>query len=1011
MFSENRKLQSRATTLRILSGFVAFVLAIAGLTGSTARAQISGTGAISGTVTDPTGAVVVNAKVTATNIDTNVSTERNTTRAGDYNITPLIPGTYTVTVAAAGFEGYKQENVTVDALVTVAVNVKLTVGQATETVTVTSAPPLLETTDATLGGVMDNEMYSNLPLEMSFGGNSDQRRSTDFAYLMPGVSNVFTGSGNATDATTGINGSPNGVQEMYVDGIDLPEADGVGDNRFTWTAISVDAVNQFQIQTAGVSSQYGGQGTQNYSIKSGGNAIHGSLYEYNRNTLFDAWTFTGKVPTLRPNGVFATVKPREIQNEFGLVISFPIIKNKLFFFGNYGQYREQKGATISAMTIPTSAMLALGTPNGVADFTGWAKANGGSGCTSIAAEGTSGVAQQAHGCDDIYDPSTETVGCTGNLSTGPLCSRSVFHAMLNGVDQNDVIPASRLSKASTYINQYWVPYEALASQTTYTNNLNYGTPTGLANWYLTSRLDYNQNAKNQVALIVAFGRQASTGPNSTSGLGPPFNTSQSYHPVTNIDILKDTYTVSAHVVNQIAFGYGRYESVSVTPDDAPQYDAASIGLLGTPPGQASNGFPAISGMGGPSQAGYAWNSKVNNTYTSTDNVQWEFGKHNFTFGAQEVLVEFNYYKALGPTGPMSYSFSGAQTEGFPLTTGGLATTGTAAQTNTGNGTASYMIGAASGESVASPYVPGLGTRWRDPSVWAQDDYKVTKSLTMNLGLRWDIMPSITEAHNIFSFFNPYGHNSVTGNLGTLAFAGGGDPNLFCNCSNPSQIYYGNIAPRIGMAYSVDPKTVIRGSYGVSYARGDWTSGSQSGSPSTTGYTPSGTTPSQPTPAFPLIYWDGTACSNGTNAGVNCGYNGSINPPTPPAFGTSLAEYGTGNNSTTTASATGVSWFDKYKGDRTPQYINWTFGIQRQITRDISLTVSYVGSQGHFVSGGFNPLNRRNTLPTTFSQLAGYQVTARPRRRAPGLALHIHAAVGQVLRVGALSGGGLWLYAS
>ena len=177
-----------------------------------------------------------------------------------------------------------------------------------------------------------------------------------------------------------------------------------------------------------------------------------------------------------------------------------------------------------------------------------------------------------------------------------------------------------------------------------------------------------------------------------------------------------------------------------------------------------------------------------------------------------------------------------------------------------------------------------------------------------------------------------------------------------------------------MAYSVDPKTVIRGSYGVSYARGDWTSGSQSGSPSTTGYTPSGTTPSQPTPAFPLIYWDGTACSNGTNAGVNCGYNGSINPPTPPAFGTSLAEYGTGNNSTTTASATGVSWFDKYKGDRTPQYINWTFGIQRQITRDISLTVSYVGSQGHFVSGGFNPLNRRNTLPTTFSQLAGYQVT-------------------------------------
>src|SRR5580698_10176618 len=130
MFSENRTLQSRAPKPGLRSGFVAFLLAIASLAGSTASAQLAGTGAISGTVTDPSGAIVVGAKVTATNVDTNVSTERNTTRAGDYNITPLIPGTYIVSVTATGFEGYKQENVTVDALVTVAVNVKLTVGQA-----------------------------------------------------------------------------------------------------------------------------------------------------------------------------------------------------------------------------------------------------------------------------------------------------------------------------------------------------------------------------------------------------------------------------------------------------------------------------------------------------------------------------------------------------------------------------------------------------------------------------------------------------------------------------------------------------------------------------------------------------------------------------------------------------------------------------------------------------------------------------------------------------------------
>jgi Carboxypeptidase regulatory-like domain len=979
------KISFSSISPRVCKCFIAFLLAVAGIAGSMARAQISGTGAISGTVTDPTGAVIANAIVTVTNVDTNENTVRPTTKAGDYNITPLIPGTYTLVVTAQGFEGYKQENITVDALTTVGLPIRLTVGRADETVTITAAPPLLDTSDAVLGAVMDNEMYSNLPIQMSQGGpgTADQRRATDFEYLMPGVQNNYT-SNNSTDNSGIVNGSgpSGGVSEIYIEGVDLPEADQVGDPRFTWTAIGVDAVNQFQVQTAGVSSQYTGQGVQNYSIKSGGNAIHGSLYEYNRNTLFDAWAFTSKTPTLNAKGVTVPggIKPREIQNEFGLVLSGPIIKNKLFLFGNYGQYREQHGATYSAMTIPTAAMLGMtvgGTPLGYADFTQYALANGAATtCTSIASEGTGGTPQQAHVCNDIYDPSTETLNCNGS-TVG--CNRTVFHGMLNGIDQNDVIPASRLSQTAQYINKFWVPYEQLANQSSYTNNLNYGTPTGLANWYSTGRIDYNESAKNQIALIVAFGRQASTGQNSVSGLGPPFNTSQSYHPVTTIDIVKDVWTISPHIVNQASIGYGRYQSVSVTPDDAPQYNAASLGLLNTPVGQASNGFPEITGMGGPTLAGYAWNSKVNNTYTITDNVQWVFGKHNLTVGGQWVDAQFNYFKSLGPTGPMDYGFSGSQTAGFPIPAPGK-TTGTALQASTGNGTASYMIGAVSSASVEDLFIPGLGTRWRDPSFWSQDDYKVTSKLTLNLGLRWDIYPSIQEAHNNFTFFNPNGNNSVTGNKGTIFFTGNGDPAKYCNCSNPSPTFLGNFGPRIGMAYSVDRKTVIRGSYTVNFARGNWTSGSQSGSPGTTGITPSGSSPIITTPDFPLIYWDNTACSTGTNAGVNCGFNGAVAPPVPPPGGTSLAEYGTGNYTSTvggvatnSSSGSGISWFDKYKGDRTPEFINWTFGIQRQVTRDISLSVSYVGSQGHFIGGGFDPLNRRNALPTTFSALAGYNV--------------------------------------
>jgi len=205
------------------------LIAVALITSGLGHAQLAGTGAIAGSIQDPSGAVVPGATVTAVNVATNVRTTRTTTSSGDYNITPLSVGTYTVTVSAVGFQGYRQENITVDALATVTLNMKLSVGQASETVTITSAPPVVDTSDATLGAVMDNEMYSNLPLMMGAGGNADQRRATDFEYLMPGVQGNYT-NGNATSNSGIVNGSgpSGGVSDIYIDGVDLPAADGVG---------------------------------------------------------------------------------------------------------------------------------------------------------------------------------------------------------------------------------------------------------------------------------------------------------------------------------------------------------------------------------------------------------------------------------------------------------------------------------------------------------------------------------------------------------------------------------------------------------------------------------------------------------------------------------------------------------------------------------------------------------------------------------------------------------------
>ena len=354
---------TRTSSSRHLIYRLGLLVAILGIGIAPMQAQLAGNGEITGTVTDASGAVIPNATVTVTADATKQVIVRRTTSAGDYNVTPLPPGTYDVTVTAAGFEKYVQQNVSVNALEKISLNISLTVGAANETVTVTTLPPNITTTDATLGGAMELQMYANLPLQMSQGGSGtpDQRRATDFEYLLPGVQNNWVGSNNSTQASGIINGSgpAAGAEEVYIDGVDMSTPQSVGDPRFVWTAMGVDAVSQFQVLTAGWGAQYGGQGVENFSVKQGGNSFHGSVYEYFRNTALDAWQFASKKPTPNSAGVVIPggIKPRENQNEYGIVLSGPIIKNKLFLFYNYGQYRQAQGPNIQAQTAPTCAMM------------------------------------------------------------------------------------------------------------------------------------------------------------------------------------------------------------------------------------------------------------------------------------------------------------------------------------------------------------------------------------------------------------------------------------------------------------------------------------------------------------------------------------------------------------------------------------------------------------------------------------------------------------------------------
>jgi hypothetical protein len=475
----------------LLAGCLAVVLAV--LFAVTANAQLAGRGQITGTVTDKTGAVIPNAEVTATNSATQIKTVGKTTAAGDYHFSALDPGIYTVETKAQGFQPLKQENIHVNAMESQVYNPALTVaGAAPVEVTVTAEPPQLETSNATLGQTMEQETYSELPVEMGAYGQADQRRATDFAFLMPGVQGNNT-NGNATTNVGIVNGSGSkgAASAVYIDGIPFVRAGGNGDPRYVWSAISVDAIDQFQVQTVGYSAMYEGQGVMNYSIKPGGLKYHGTAYEFIRNTAFDTWGFWGKAPVV-VNGQSVVVKPVEHSNEYGISFSGPLVpfkslKEKLFFFENYNGFRYSS-TNPTSISFPTQAQL-------TGDFS-------------------------QSGLPPIYDPSTQTT-CTSGTKVYNCRSQYNYNSVPNTMSPA-VLSANPIAKAMLQ----WVPKTAIGNSLQ--NNYLAPNAGSLNNWSTTSRIDYNVDSNDTFSVIGAVGRQASANPQNQStagrGVGPvPYN--------------------------------------------------------------------------------------------------------------------------------------------------------------------------------------------------------------------------------------------------------------------------------------------------------------------------------------------------------------------------------------------------------------------------------------------------------------------------------------------------------
>jgi hypothetical protein len=898
----------------IWSQFAAFtfvVFCVLGLT-QAAHAQAGGKGTLQGTVADGTGAIIPGATVTVTETSTGVTTSQKTTGGGFYSISSLDPGLYTITVSATGFSNYVQQNVRLDALQVFGVNVSLVPGGANETVTISTAPPALNTTNATLGNTIENETYEALPLNI----NGAPRDPTAFVFLTAGVASSSAPYGS-------FNGGQGYHNEDYIEGLAVTNAAaaGGGNTASITRGASVDAVDQFQVQTSGTSAAYSGQGVENYTLKSGTNDFHGRAFEYFRNTVLDTWGFLSKAQINPATGTPS--KPVERQNEYGATFGGPILRKKLFFFFSYDAERYIKGSNPSFLTVPTIAQR-----NG--DFSG-------------------------AGNQPIYDPLT-------TVCTGTACTRSQFVSDSSNVGipvgTKNVIPLSRLSPQMLY----YLKLVPLPSNSNFTGNYLAGFNTGFNYYKLSTKVDWDVSAKNRVTFLFLTGNRAANPPCCDgAGLPPPFTNTVGNFQLYPTGVIEDTYTINDHLINQFKYGVVRSAGYSTNPaGDSPSFAATAAGITNILPGQAANdapriGFPTNTGtsLGGTSNSNNQANSEYGDSFVLYDTMQFVKGNHSMNFGGQYEWLEDNDTSLTTGT-YLNINYATAETAAFNNNS-------TAVNTATGSGYASFLLGAVDSSSeVDQRQVLTTGARFYGFSPFFQDDWKVNKKLTLNLGLRWDLYSPFREVQNRLSFLNPTGLNPVTGNPGYLTFAGAGAGT--CNCTRASQIPYKNFGPRVGFAYAVQNGTVLRGSAAVVFTR-DGGVGGRGGArqgASQLGFSSNNTVPSP----------DGYSPAYFLNAS-----NSALPAVTPP---TQTTSFGTGYSTVPgfTAAGQGVTLVDQYLSKRAPYYENYNLGIQQEFTRGLVLSLDYAGSLGRFLPTGMGNGAHSDQLDPMYDTLLGSLLTAK-----------------------------------
>ncbi len=906
---------------------------------SPARAQTGGEGGIQGTVADSTGAAIPNATVTATNNATGVTEKRQTTGAGLYTISPIVPGTYTVTATAQGFDTVTQKNLTVNALVMTPLDLTLTVGSTATEVTVTSEPPQLETTNATLGMTIENAAYSGLPLIM----NNAQRDPTAFATLAPGA------QGGARLPVIG--GTGNYLGQLYLDGLPAETVSQQGDNRLVSQAVSVDAVDQMQVVTSTPPAEYSGAGSENFTMKSGGLKYHGSVQDFIRNTALDAWQFTK-----------GATKPVDHQNELSATIGGHVPgTNRIFFFFAYDRYHNRTAATAVTTTVPTLQMrqgdfsqltcLTIANP---ADRLTCATAGGPSGTTGTVTYGsTPPITETPY----LFDPTNNNCGGTD--------VRCPFEGTKNGVPSYNVIPQNYISPIALKMEQF-LP---TPTNSDVVNNYTAGESGGFDNHAYDWRVDFDVSPKHRISTVGAMGTVNYLNNFNTPYLPLPYTGGDFANIYPKVFDVEDAYTVSNSIVNQLKFGFVRfYQNIHNTTQGVSTYSPTTFGITNLPQGQAGEEFPGATfsatkqfgtvqqyWTGTTTAPGNSVATQVTtpNNYALVDNLQWVKGAHSLTFGVILQWQEINNANPATYTGVMGFTYNGNSTAQF----NGSAVSNVAS----GYSYADFLLGAVGGTpSLGLQPVAEVGGRYRPIAPYVEDTWKVNSKLTVDAGLRWDYLPPYHEVKNRWSFMNPNITNPATGTPGAIQFAGNyGGAGVSCDCSTPVHTYWKNWGPRIGITYSTDPKTVFRIGAGRVFSQGGGVGG-RGGAFNGTGQLGFNTTAIAPAEvttgatAGPSFFLNNSAYFQSigrSNTALGFTY------PTPPTPSAASQILNTGHyvNPATGKPVTPstASYADPYFSSRAPDFMFYNAGVERAITNNMTLAINYVGNQSHHLINSTN----------------------------------------------------------